>query len=161
MVPFQPNFFWMFRVTVLTKVTYRNFEISNLIYRKIWNLTMWPMGKFQNAIPPTVMVLLQPNFFWMFHVTALTKVPYRNFETSKLLIGIWKRQIAFKKKRLKFNNVANGKNSTSRPMGILFEILSLSLPLSEPWPFPLITLGQAPRASALGCDTSETLCRVY
>ena len=36
----------MFPVTVLTKVTYRNFEISNLFFcLKRLKLTLWPVGK--------------------------------------------------------------------------------------------------------------------
>ncbi len=59
----QPNFSRMFPVTTLTKVTYWDSEISNSnCKKKDSNLTLWLMGKFLNATPPTVMVLFQPNF---------------------------------------------------------------------------------------------------
>ena len=48
--------------------------------------------------PPTVLILFQPNLFYLLPVTVLTKRDYRNFEISNL-----------KKKRLKFNIVPNEK----------------------------------------------------
>ncbi len=36
------------------------------------------------------MILIQLNIFWMFPVTAVTKVVYRNFEKSG---KIWKKKI--------------------------------------------------------------------
>ncbi len=42
---FNQTFSYNALVTVLTKVTYRNFEISNLISKKRLILTLWPMEK--------------------------------------------------------------------------------------------------------------------
>ncbi len=59
-------------------------QIYLFIYLFIyWTLRLWPTGKFQNATPPTVMILFQPNFSWMFHVPVFTKVTYWHFEILK------------------------------------------------------------------------------
>ncbi len=75
---FVTKLFLKISVTVLTKVTYRNFEVSNFDFfflKKTWE---W---KFQNA---THMVnLFQPNFIWMFHVTVLTEDASWNFWNFK------------------------------------------------------------------------------
>ncbi len=42
----QLNFFWMFHGTVLTKVTWWDFEISNLL-KKDWKFTLCPMVKWK------------------------------------------------------------------------------------------------------------------
>ncbi len=41
---------------------------------------MGPCGSenFKNATPPTVTILFQPNFFYLFLVTILTKRAYRS-----------------------------------------------------------------------------------
>ena len=69
-------------IKLFLKIPY--FEISNLIFFKKIEIfdNMGPYGseKFQNATPPTVIVLFQPNFVWMFLVTVLTKVTYRNID---------------------------------------------------------------------------------
>ncbi len=42
---FSNQLFRTLAVTILSKVTYRNFEISYLILKKDWNLPLSPMGK--------------------------------------------------------------------------------------------------------------------
>ncbi len=79
---FQPNFFGMFAVTVLTKVAYKNFENSNLILRKILNFNMGQLGNFQSSNHPIVFILFQPNCLRISHVTGPTKVTYWNFWIS-------------------------------------------------------------------------------
>ncbi len=65
-------------MTVLTKLAYRNFQISiGNFFKKI------EIFKFQNTTP-TVLILFQPNFFRMFPVTIHTKLAFWNFEISKL-----------------------------------------------------------------------------
>ncbi len=73
MIVFRPAFFWMFPVTVLTKVAYRymNFENSNFIFLKIfWNSTLIAAsGKVSNRyviLPVIWYQLFQPNFLRMF-----------------------------------------------------------------------------------------------
>ena len=51
--------------------------------------------KISNATPPTVMILFQPNCFYLFPVAVLTKTAYRSFEISNLY---------FLKTRLKFSS---------------------------------------------------------
>ncbi len=56
--------------------------------------------KIQNATPPTVMILLQPNFFYIFRRTVLTKLAYRNFGISNVIF--------FKKIEMFLNMGPNG-----------------------------------------------------
>ena len=59
---FSIKLLWLFLVTGLTKVAYRNFENSNFYFleKKDWNLTLWSVTKFQNSTPSTVVF----NHFW-------------------------------------------------------------------------------------------------
>ena len=50
-----------------------------------FSLTWDPMGvKISKRYSSTVTILFQPNFFYLFPVTVLTKLTYRNFEISNL-----------------------------------------------------------------------------
>ncbi len=82
--------FYMFPVTVLTKVNSRKF--LKFHFKKLLNVPfVWdPMGV-TNATTPTVLIFFQPNILYMMPVTLLT--------------GILKFQISLKKIS-KFNIVA-------------------------------------------------------
>ncbi len=40
----------------------------------------WLMEKLENISTAAVIILFQPNFLWMFPVTGLTNITYRDFE---------------------------------------------------------------------------------
>ena len=94
----------MFPVTVLTKVTYWDFEFQIFEKKKRLKCSLiwwgWVGGFYAREIfkmwcillrPPMVgmmmMIVFRPAFFWMFPVTVLTKVAYRymNFENSNFI----------------------------------------------------------------------------
>ncbi len=68
----------MFPEAVLAKAAYRNFEKLNLfiylfiIKRLRFNIAA--NGEISKSTPPTVIILFQSNFVWLFPVTVLTKV---------------------------------------------------------------------------------------
>ena len=62
-----------------------NFLILTNFFHFRWHGTLWEW-KCQNATPPTVTILSQPNFFYLFPVTVLTKLVSRNFEILNLFL---------------------------------------------------------------------------
>ena len=93
---FQPNLFWMFPVTVITKVTYCDFEISTFQKLKFIIVANRIPGKFQNATFSAVVILLHWNVFWIFPVTVSPKLTCYDFEISKLKYkNIYRRLIFF------------------------------------------------------------------
>ncbi len=75
---FQPNFFYLFPVTVLTKLWNFNFGI---FCKKIEIfLNMAPYGGENSKRSCCSLILLRPNFFWMFPETIHTKLASWNFE---------------------------------------------------------------------------------
>ncbi len=91
MILFQPNFFWIFHVRILTKVTYWEFYISNFnLKKKIETfVNMGPYGRenFKTLLLVQLWFFFQPNVFWMFRVTVLIKVT-EEIEQKKLEIAI-------------------------------------------------------------------------
>ena len=87
----------MFPVIIITKLP---IGILKFDFFKKKKMEIVANGKIQNATAPTVMILFQPNFFWMFHVTVLTKVTYWDFEISYFIF--------FKYDWIFCNIVANG-----------------------------------------------------
>ncbi len=49
---------------------------------------LWANGKFQTLLPPTVMILFQPNLFWMLPTKPFLNAPY-NRPRKSYLLGFW------------------------------------------------------------------------
>ncbi len=80
MIVLKPHFYCIFLVKVLTKVTYRYFENSNFISKRVNVITVANEKIWKTPSLSQLLFFLEFYFIWMFPVAGVTRVIYWDVE---------------------------------------------------------------------------------